>query len=108
MHTDLVFTALADATRRELLRGIVTAGAISATDLAVGRDITRQAVSKHLGILRDAGLVDTVRVGREVRYSADLAPLDEASRWIADTGASWDRRLGALQREVSKRASGAT
>ena len=96
--TELVFAALADGTRRELLRAIVADGPCTATELASERDITRQAVSKHLAVLGQAGLVAARRDGREVRYRADPAPLAVASDWIAETGAAWDRRLGRLKR----------
>ena len=94
--TDVVFAALADGTRRELLRAIVTGGPCTATELASTRDITRQAVAKHLAVLGEAGLVRGEREGREVRFRADTSPLASASDWIADTGAAWDRRLGRL------------
>lgn len=94
---DPVFAALADGTRRELLRAIVSGGPCTATELAAGRDITRQAVTKHLVVLGQAGLVAGTREGREVRYHADTTPLSCATDWIADTGAAWDRRLGRLQ-----------
>lgn len=97
---DLVFTALADGTRRALLRSIVDAGPMTATQLAAERDITRQAVAKHLAVLGEAGLVTGQRSGREVRYDADPAPLADASAWITDTSAAWDRRLGRLRRVV--------
>jgi DNA-binding transcriptional ArsR family regulator len=88
---------LADGTRRELLRSIVDHGPQTATQLAAARDISRQAVAKHLAVLGDAGLVTGHRAGREVRYDADPAPLSSATEWIRDTSASWDRRLGRLQ-----------
>lgn len=95
---DVVFAALADGTRRELLRAIVNGGPCTATELAADRDITRQAVSKHLAVLGQAGLVSGRRDGREVRYEADTGPLDTATDWITETGAAWDRRLGRLRR----------
>jgi DNA-binding transcriptional ArsR family regulator len=97
---DPVFAALADGTRRELLRAIVADGPCTATELASAREITRQAVSKHLAVLGQAGLVAGTREGREVRYSADTAPLGAATDWIASTGAAWDRRLGRLGRAL--------
>lgn len=95
---DAVFAALADGTRRELLRSIATDGPRTATELATGRTISRQAVSKHLAILGEAGLVEGRRVGREVRYHADTTPLTVAAAWIDETGAAWDRRLERLGR----------
>jgi len=62
--------------------------------------VTRQAVSKHLAALADAGLVTAERSGREVRYRLTPEPLSGAMAWMADVGAQWDRRLAALQRQL--------
>ncbi|MFN8039419.1 MAG: metalloregulator ArsR/SmtB family transcription factor [Acidimicrobiales bacterium] len=97
---DVVFTALADATRRELLREVVARAPVTATELAADRAISRQAVAKHLRALEEAGLVTARREGRETRYEADPAPLGAASAWIDATGAAWRRRLGRLRRAV--------
>ena len=102
---DPVFAALADPTRRELLRAVVTHGPVTATELAADRPLTRQAVAKHLGILGTAGLVSGTKVGRETRYEADLAPLAQATDWIAETGAAWDRRLSRLSELLVDRAA---
>jgi DNA-binding transcriptional ArsR family regulator len=60
--------------------------------------VSRQAVVKHLQVLETAGLVEGVRAGREVLYSARPEPLDASARWLANLSASWDRRLTALKR----------
>lgn len=93
---EAVFAALGDTTRRELLRSLAVEGPATATGLAVGRGISRQAVSKHLLVLDRAGLVTAERVGREVRYRAALDALDAAADWIRTTGQAWDRRLARL------------
>jgi DNA-binding transcriptional ArsR family regulator len=94
---DRVFVALADGTRRDLLRSIAAGGPVTATELAASRDITRQAVAKHLAVLGEAGLVHGERQGREVRYAADTTPLEGATEWIEATRSAWDRRLGRLK-----------
>lgn len=107
-RADVVFGALADGTRRDLLRAVVERGPCTATQLAAGRTISRQAVTKHLGVLAAAGLVRGERTGREVRYVADTAPLRAATGWIESTGAAWDRRLARLDDAVgsaSRRAA---
>jgi ArsR family transcriptional regulator, cadmium/lead-responsive transcriptional repressor len=93
-----VFLALADPTRRELFRGVVADGPMTATELAADRDISRQAVAKHLEVLGRAGLVEGRRAGREVRYGARTEPLDGAIAWMRDAGTAWDRRLDRLAR----------
>ena len=91
-----VFSALADETRRALLRQIVAQGPVTATQLTVGQPISRQAVAKHLAVLDEAGLISGSRRGREVRYLADPAPLVQARSWIDDTAGAWDVRLSRL------------
>jgi DNA-binding transcriptional ArsR family regulator len=95
-----VFDALADPTRRRLLGTLAQGGDATATELAIGLPISRQAVLKHLNALREAGLVQGRRTGREVRYGLTPAPLSDAVAWIAAVGAQWDGRLAALQRHL--------
>jgi DNA-binding transcriptional ArsR family regulator len=104
----LIFDALADATRRDVLRAVAEDGPLTATQLAARLPVTRQAVAKHLGTLEAAGLVASERVGRDVRFTFDPGPLDQAVAWIAAVGARWDRRLAALGRRLSGRRHGAT
>jgi DNA-binding transcriptional ArsR family regulator len=92
---DAVFGALADPTRRRLLSALAEHPA-TATELASGLPVSRQAVMKHLGALADAGLLERQRSGREVRYRVTAAPLSDAVSWIATVGAQWDARLAAL------------
>lgn len=94
-----VFGALADSTRRQLLTELAQQPA-TATELANGRPITRQAVVKHLTTLADAGLLERERTGREVRYHVTPAPLSEAVSWMAEVGGQWDDRLAALARAL--------
>ncbi len=91
-----MFDALADPTRRAVLRAVAEDGPLTATELATRLPVTRQAVGKHLDTLRDAGLVTSAREGRDVRFSFDGAPLDDAVAWMAAVGARWDRRLTDL------------
>ncbi len=98
--TDAVFDALSDGTRRGLLAALGERGPSTATELAAGLPVTRQAVSKHLGALAAAGLVDSERSGREVRYRLTPAPLSDAVTWMADVGGKWDTRLAALRRRL--------
>jgi len=97
----LIFDALADATRRSVLRAVAEDGPLTATQLAGRVPVTRQAVSKHLATLRAAGLVASERVGRDVRWTFDPGPLDDAVAWITAVGERWDRRLASLERRVA-------
>jgi DNA-binding transcriptional ArsR family regulator len=91
-----VFAALADPTRRAMLHSLRAQPETTASRLAGELPMTRQAVSKHLGALARAGLVEARREGRETRYTLTPAPLADAMRWIADAGGFWDRRLDRL------------
>jgi DNA-binding transcriptional ArsR family regulator len=99
-EVDAVFAALADPTRRHLLQTLAGSDGVSATGLAGGLPISRQAVAKHLAALREAQLVRSDRVGRETLYSLRPEPLGEASRWIETVGAEWDSRLAKLRRSL--------
>jgi DNA-binding transcriptional ArsR family regulator len=98
---DAVFAALADPTRRGIYRELASGRADTASALARTFPITRQAVSKHLAALAEAGLVESQRSGRETRYRPTPAPLEDVTAWMAEVGALWDARLVALQRLVS-------
>lgn len=96
-----VFVALADPTRRKLLERLAM-GPTTATGLSIRFPMTRQAVVKHLGALADAGMVAKERHGREVHYSMEAAPLDEATAWLTTLAARWEQRLLRLKRYVEE------
>jgi DNA-binding transcriptional ArsR family regulator len=100
--TDAVFSALSDPTRREVVGHLAEQGALTATEIAARLPVTRQAVTKHLAALADAGLVASTREGREVRYTFTPGPMADAVGWMADVGSEWDTRLDALRRHLSK------
>jgi DNA-binding transcriptional ArsR family regulator len=94
---DAVFAALADPTRRSILRAVAERGPVTATALSGGLPISRQAVAKHLGLLRDAGLVASDRAGRETHFTAVAGPLADLAAWAEQTGRLWDVRLARLR-----------
>ena len=95
---DELFGALADPTRRALLERLMRSGPDTATRLAEGSQLTRQAIVKHLQALADAGLATPEREGREVRYHATPEPLAEVVAWLTESSSGWDRRLDRLRR----------
>ena len=95
-----MFTALADGTRRQVLRCLAEDGPATATQLAGRLPVTRQAVAKHLSALDDAGLVAVERCGREARYRLTPLPFTDAMSWMAAVGSEWDDRLAALRRHL--------
>ena len=95
-----VFGALADPNRRYLVEALAVRETATATELASELPVTRQAVSKHLSALGEAGLVERDRVGRETRYRLTPSALGEALGWIERVGGQWDARLAALRRHL--------
>src|SRR3954447_4145687 len=98
-----VFAALADPTRRQVVRSLAREHAVTASGLAGELPMTRQAVATPLSALERAGLVAPRREGRETRYRLTPEPLEEAIAWMADVGARWDRSLEPL-RQPARRA----
>lgn len=96
-RTDLIFSALADATRRELLAVLARSSPRTATQLVADFTITRQGILKHLDLLAQAGLVSVQPKGREKRYSLSPRPLDDVNDWIAAINARWQQRLTRLK-----------
>jgi DNA-binding transcriptional ArsR family regulator len=96
-----VFVALADPTRRAILAELAAAGPATATDLASGLPITRQAIAKHLALLAEAGLV-TAEPGerRRVRYRLRSAPMQLAQQFLAALARDWDGPLDALKNHL--------
>src|SRR6478752_1517351 len=99
--------AIADPVRREILV-LLHGGAEPAGEIARRFAISRPAVSRHLRVLREAGLVRDELVGRQRIYSIDPAPLREIAVWIGqfeppESGrATWERRFDALETEVAR------
>lgn len=88
---------LADETRWRILSEIGAAD-LSASALACRLPVSRQAIAKHLAVLADAGLVESVRAGREIRYRALGARLSTLANDLEAIGRRWDRRLEVIKR----------
>jgi len=98
-----VFAALADPTRRRIVRALAERDAVTASSLAGELPVTRQAVAKHLAALRAAGLATAETAGRETRYRFTPAPMADAMAWMAGAGARWDDRLARLEERLAER-----
>ena len=102
---DAVFKALADPVRRALLDALRTRGGQTLGELCKGREMTRQAVTKHLAILEAANLVATERRGREKLHYVNPAPIQEiADRWIS----KYERGVVAALTDLKRRLEGET
>ena len=99
---DPVFDALADPTRRALIRALADVGPSTLADLTRQLPVTRQAVAKHLVVLQDAGLVAGDGPVRGRRYTFTPQPLSDAMSWMVEVGAGWDERLARLKRQVER------
>jgi DNA-binding transcriptional ArsR family regulator len=102
MRKDSVFSALSDPSRRRLLETLAGCESASLTELAAQLPVTRQAVSKHLVTLGEAGLVESARAGRETRYRLTPKPLEEALAWMEKVGDQWDERLARLRDHLAR------
>jgi DNA-binding transcriptional ArsR family regulator len=98
-----VFDALGDATRRDLVAQLGSLGSATPTQLAQHLPISRQAISKHLGLLAHAGLVSIHRHGRETVYTLTPERLTDAVSWMTQVGAEWDARLDSLRTQLKRR-----
>jgi DNA-binding transcriptional ArsR family regulator len=92
-----VFAALGDATRLSLLGRLSVDGPLSITRLSEGTGVTRQAITRHLYALGDAGLVRNARRGRERVWELDLKRLEEAKRCLDQIAAQWDAAADRLR-----------
>lgn len=97
LDLDKVFSALADPTRREIVR-MLSHGPTIVTDLAKPFDISLPAVSRHLRILQDSGLVTQDKQGRERRCHLVPEPLQEVSNWAETCRSFWTQRFQSLEK----------
>ncbi len=95
---DELWSAIADPSRRRVLDLLVSNGEVSASWLAGRVPFSRQAVSKHLVVLEQAGLISRRKQGREVLYHVESDRLDQATKAMAELAAQWDRRLATIKR----------
>ena len=101
MHAS-VFAALGDETRLSLVRKLCERSPRSIVQLTEGTRLTRQAISKHLRVLEDVGLVGSLRVGRESQYEFRPRPLDEAKDYLDEVSRQWDVALASLKAFVER------
>jgi DNA-binding transcriptional ArsR family regulator len=95
-----IFAALGDETRLQLIAVLCVGGAMSIARLTEGADITRQAVTKHLAVLADAGLVRSVKAGRERLWEFEPKELESARKALELISRQWDAALDRLRLAV--------
>jgi len=106
MHA-LVFAALGDATRLSLVARLCRGQPRSISQLTEGSKLTRQAITKHLRVLESAGIVHSVRAGRESLFEFDLEPIKEVKKHLDLVSEQWDQALARLKSFVEGRVPGA-
>lgn len=97
-----IFAALGDPTRLRIVAKLCDAGPLSIVRLTQGADMSRQAVTKHLHALLDAGLVCSRRRGRESLWRLEPRRLADAQRCMEQISARWDQALGRLRALVEE------
>ena len=103
MSMDVVFKALADGSRRELLDRLHARNGQTLNELCEQMEMTRQAVTKHLGILEDANLIATVKKGREKEHFLNPVPINEiADRWIGKYERGRLKALSDLKKNLER------
>jgi DNA-binding transcriptional ArsR family regulator len=95
-----VFAALGDETRLGLLARLASGEAQPIARLTEGTRLTRQAVTKHLRVLEDAGIVHSVKAGRESRFALDPRPIAGAQAYLERVSRQWDEALDRLKAMV--------
>ena len=97
-----VFSALGAESRLALIEKLSTGAPQSISRLAEGSTLTRQAITKHLRILEDAGVVQSIRVGRESRFEFRSEPLKELKSYLERVSEQWDESLARLKSFVER------
>jgi len=98
----LVFAALGDETRLALVRKLAGGEARSISQLTQGSNLTRQAITKHLRVLKTAGVVRGVREGRESLFELDPRPIEGLKEYLESVSQQWDEALGRLKAFVER------
>lgn len=97
-----LFAALGDETRLRLVGRLSTGGPLSITKLSDGFPMTRQAITKHLRVMEEAGLVRSIARGRESLWQLEEGTLATAQRHLGRISSQWDVRLARLKRFVER------
>ncbi len=99
-----MFAALGDGTRLALVAKLSSGEPSSISRLTSGSRLTRQAITKHLRVLEGAGLVHSIRRGRESLFEFDPEPITELKDYLELVSQHWDERLARLKKLVEKPA----
>ena len=97
INIDAIFRALADPTRRGILERLIKEEEVTVADLTASSGVTQGAVSQHLKVLKQVGLVAERPAGRNVHYRAESAGLEPLYDWMSEYGVFWRDRFASLR-----------
>ncbi len=103
----VVFAALADQTRLTIVDLLAQRGELSATEISRAFSSSASAVSQHLKVLREAGLVRVEKRAQQRIYHLDTAAIDKTERWLAARTRQWNARLDAMESCIARINEGA-
>lgn len=96
------FAALGDPTRLSLVSKLIDGKPRSISSLTAGSSVSRQAITKHLAVLENVGLVSRLKAGRESLYELDPKPLEPLQEYLATVAAQWNKALNDLKTFVEQ------
>ncbi len=97
-----LFAALGDKTRLALVARLCSGEPASISQLSEDSKLTRQAITKHLGVLERAGIVSSAYSGRERLFRFESEPIQELQQYLASVSKQWDQTLARLKSRVEK------
>ncbi len=97
-----IFFAISDPRRREIVRLVAERGQLSAGDICKEFDITAQAVSQHLRVLRECGLLLVEKSAQKRIYHINTEPILELDKWARETASLWDKRFNQLDEVLDR------
>jgi DNA-binding transcriptional ArsR family regulator len=97
-----VFAALGDKTRLALVARLCSGEPSSISELSQDSKLTRQAITKHLGVLERAGIVRSSHSGRERHFQFDPAPIEDLQQYLASVSKQWDQTVARLKSHVER------
>ena len=101
-HARAIFAALGDETRLSMVAKLSRGQPRSISQLTRGSRLTRQAITKHLRVLENAGVVHSVRSGRESLFAFDPQPMDEIRKYLDFVSEQWDQALYRLKSFIER------
>lgn len=102
--TSDVFNAIAEPRRREIIETLATRGALTVGVLVTALGISQPAVSKHLGVLRQVGVVAVEKQGKQRIYSLEAEKLKVVHEWVKTFEQLWDHQLDGIKRKAERLA----